>query len=269
MLCMQSSAVYTEAFSAASLVVAQTAVQQNRGSQQIKIFYNRFLTDIEHKNSPMSANRVTKRTQDGNAARQSSRYTSVDIVPASVTVDDTEYHTQVEKLQALHGTRGSYLLGSGALDKNDALFMMEEEEKRSRTMALRASEERRAFTEQLARLRREECDDRGIHNDEERLVEEKHAKGKVLKRGVVQELKERKRKGLVVDKGITEDKHEGKEINVARDEQLKDDGNRADDVNALQLLGCYSEDDSDNKQDSDGPEEPTKRKPLPSALDLL
>jgi len=223
----------------------------------------------------MSADRVTKRSQDGNAARQSSRYTSVDIVPASVTVDDTEYHAQVEKLQALHGTRGSYLLGSGALDKNDALFMMEEEEKRSRTMALRATEERRAFTEQLERLRREECEDGGIGGDEERLLEEKRVKGKRLKRGVVQELKERKRKGLAVESVIAEDRHEVKEINAPREEKSLDDGSHVDDVNALQLLGCYSKDGSDSEEDgSDGPdqvarEQSAKRKPLPSALDLL
>jgi hypothetical protein len=217
----------------------------------------------------MSTNRVTKRSQDGNAARQSSRYTSVDIVPASVTVEDTEYHAQVEKLQALHGTRGSYLLGSGALDKNDALFMMEEEERRSRTVALRASEERRAFAEQLERLRREECDDGG---DEERLLEEKRAKGKGLKRGVVQGLKGRKRKGLAVESVIAEDRHEIKEINTPREEKILDDDSHADDVNALQLLGCYSKDGSDSEED--GPdqvahEQSTKRKPLPSALDLL
>lgn len=66
---------------------------------------------------------------------------------------DTKYLQGVKKLEEAFGTRGGYVIGEGALNKNDALYMMEEEEKKRQAVQQRKEAEAAQFKKMVARER--------------------------------------------------------------------------------------------------------------------
>jgi len=66
---------------------------------------------------------------------------------------DAKYQQGVKKLEEAFGSRGGYVIGEGALNKNDALYMMEEDEKRRRMERARKEEEAARFKHMVARER--------------------------------------------------------------------------------------------------------------------
>lgn len=66
---------------------------------------------------------------------------------------DAKYQQGVKKLEEAFGTRGGYVLGEGALNKNDAMYMMEEDEKRRVMERARKEEEAARFKRMVVKER--------------------------------------------------------------------------------------------------------------------
>jgi hypothetical protein len=66
---------------------------------------------------------------------------------------DANYQQGVKKLEEAFGTRGGYVLGEGALNKNDAMYMMEEDEKRRVMERARKEEEAARFKRMVVKER--------------------------------------------------------------------------------------------------------------------
>ncbi len=66
---------------------------------------------------------------------------------------DAKYQQGVKKLEEAFGTRGGYVIGEGALNKNDAMYMMEEDEKRRAMERARKEEEAARFRRMVVKER--------------------------------------------------------------------------------------------------------------------
>ncbi|WPT13703.1 hypothetical protein PSENEW3_00001542 [Picochlorum sp. SENEW3] len=73
------------------------------------------------------------------------RHVHYDVVPKDVDKDDVEFKRHVASIEAIQHERAGYLDAKGALDKGDAAFMIEQEEKRQHAINARDKAEKMAF----------------------------------------------------------------------------------------------------------------------------
>lgn len=214
--------------------------------------------------APNQRRHVTNKT----AAR--SQHTT--IVPQDIQDDDEEYKRHVEKLEAVQESRGAYILGQGALDKNDAVFLLEEEEKRLRELKRKAETEKHMFAEMVAKARSSEISV-GRHS---RAGEVEVGLGRTgraeaptrkrVKNMVIRPLTGHGSQGAKTGDRDTEEKDDSRQC-VENDGEKE--GGTKEDVGVLQgLLGAY-EDEDESGSDAPGDAPATKQITLPCALDLI
>lgn len=192
------------------------------------------------------------------------RHVHYDVVPKDVDKDDVEFKRHVASIEAIQHERAGYLDAKGALDKGDAAFMIEQEEKRQHAINARDMAEKMAFyslKSQVLAKDEEKSTDPGktkksdvVHgsssNDGSRRSAMKRSQKDVL--GAV--LRHKKRK----DDPPSSDVPAAGEEDTAKVEESQDHETEA---NVLQgLVGDYGSDSDDGAHGA-----PV----LPSAADIL
>lgn len=206
----------------------------------------------------MATNPRRHGTNKGSAAR--SVHTTM--MPAGIRDDDEDYKRHVEKIEAVQESRGTYILGQGALDKNDSAFLLEQEEKRMLALKRKADSEKQMFAEMVAKSRAVDMRERDVGE-----LETVEGKGQGRRR--VKDMIVLSR----VPKSDTEPldtlKHNTNNSS-SRSSSVEDDDEGGDTGGLEGLLGDYG--DSDDASEGEQPHPQKKKKGtigLPSALDVL
>lgn len=205
----------------------------------------------------MTTNPRRHGTNKGNAAR--SVHTTM--MPAGIRDDDEEYKRHVDKIEAVQESRGAYILGQGALDKNDSAFLLEQEEKRMLALKRKANSEKQMFAEMVAKSRAVDMRERDVGE-----LETVEVKGQGRRR-----VKDMIVLSRVPNDG-TEPLHtaEHNTNDSSNSSSIEDDDEGGDTGGLEGLLGDYG--DSDDASDGEQPQPQKKKKGtvgLPSALDVL
>lgn len=201
-------------------------------------------------------------TNKGNAART----VHTTMVPAGIRDDDEEYKRHVDKIEAVQESRGAYILGQGALDKNDSAFLLEQEEKRMLALKRKADSEKQMFAEMVAKSRAVDMRERDVGE-----LETVEGKGQGRRRV----------KDMIVLSRVAKDGTEPLDTvdtntntrSCINSSSIEDDGDddEGGDTGGLEgLLGDYG--DSDDASEGEQPQPQKKKKEtigLPSALDVL
>lgn len=167
---------------------------------------------------------------------------------SSKSSTDKHYQKGVKKLEEAGGTRGGYVIGEGALNRNDALFMMEQEERRRAADQRLKDEEASKFQQMVMR-------ERSLKDVEEEVQSDSDEKGKDADADAVGGnvpaaplAKKRRRTAKELLRGVqTKKKTENgddKEKDKDKDKEREDDDEEGDGVNANDLFAAYG-DDSD------------------------
>lgn len=153
---------------------------------------------------------------------------------------DTAYQKGVRRLEEAFGTRGGYVLGEGALNKNDALYMMEEMERKRLAEKQLQDQEAARFKHMVERekqLKDVDDEDGGVdemNGDEAGEADYGNLEDTVAKRAMGKKRRKTAKELLRVKKRTQEEENEAKED--ARSEGGDNGGITA-------LFGAY--DDSD------------------------
>lgn len=187
------------------------------------------------------------------------RHVHYDVVPKDVDKDDVEFKRQVASIEAIQHERAGYLDAKGALDKGDAAFMIEQEEKRRHAINARDMAEKMAFYSLKSKV---------LTKDEDKGSSQgKGTKPDALQGGNSSGRSVKKRSQRDVLGAVLRHK-KSKEDNVSvsgQEEEEEDEAGKEhvqeNETNILQgLLGDYG-------SDSDG--DTTQAPVLPSAADVL
>ncbi len=122
------------------------------------------------------------RRQQHGQGKPKARSSHTTMMPAGIRGDDEEYIRHVEKIEAVQESRGNYILGQGALDKNDSAFLLEEEEKRMVALKRKAISEKQMFAEMVAHSRRADLLERDRSEEEGLATAGPRAMGHARKR---------------------------------------------------------------------------------------
>ena len=177
---------------------------------------------------------------------------------SSKSSTDKHYQKGVKKLEQEGGIRGGYVIGEGALNRGDTLFMMEQEERRRAAEQRLKDEEASKFQQMVMR-------EKSLKNVEEEVESDSDEKGKDADADAVADAvggnvpaaplaKKRRRTAKELLRGVQakrktengddkeKDKDTDKDTEKEKDKEREDDGEDGDGVN--DLFAAYG-DDSD------------------------
>ena len=175
---------------------------------------------------------------------------------SSKSSTDKHYQKGVKKLEQEGGIRGGYVIGEGALNRGDTLFMMEQEERRRAAEQRLKDEEASKFQQMVMREKslkdveeevESDSDEKGKDADADAVggnvpaapfAKKRRRTAKELLRGVQAKRKTENGDDKEKDKDTDKDKDKEKE----KEKEREDDGEDGDGVN--DLFAAYG-DDSD------------------------
>jgi len=219
--------------------------------------------------------------QPGNKGQAKvSKYSHEDVI-AEGAGKDVEFQRAISTIEALQSSKGSYIIAKGALDKADAAFLIEEDEKRKHSERVMEERERRAFLEaQKLAMEEEEAENKDLRSGMNQAskswsrvgVQGERNKAKKKTVTMVHHLVKKRRLKEEVDDELDREEEEDEEENTELEKQ--GGGNTGEEAVAYDeekkgtelqsLLDGYGSSSSEENDDDD--QHGTK---LPSARELI
>ncbi|KAI8112758.1 hypothetical protein M9434_004078 [Picochlorum sp. BPE23] len=187
------------------------------------------------------------------------RHVHYDVVPKDVDKDDVEFKRHVASIEAIQHERAGYLDAKGALDKGDAAFMIEQEEKRQHAINARDKAEKMAFYSLKSQVLTQD-EGKSTVPAKTKTIDASHGSNSDGSRRVAKKRSQKDVLGAVLRHKKKRDDHPSSDMPAAEEGENTEKVVESTEANVLQgLVGDYGS-DSDN-----GAQAPV----LPSAADVL